>query len=147
MKYIRTHQIIVTYSLYLYFNSRSYKCASRSLKHITKRSHVSIWKWMQKHAADVVDWFGPNSNQVKMIFVCRWNINSDRWQEELITGHGLHMNLTWICVWWCTYIYIYIKKKNYFICYQFFKEIQKRFGRKPIFTDSARWYIMILVNG
>ena len=29
-------------------------CASRSLEHIIKRSHVSIWKWMQKHA-DVVD--------------------------------------------------------------------------------------------
>jgi hypothetical protein len=30
LKYIRTHQAIVTYGLYLYFNSRSYRCASKS---------------------------------------------------------------------------------------------------------------------
>jgi len=68
LKYIRTHQAIVAYGLYLYFNSRSYRCVSRSLEHIVKRSHVSIWKWMQKHA-DVVDRFWVNKNQVKMIFV------------------------------------------------------------------------------
>jgi hypothetical protein len=43
-------------------------CASRSSEHIIKRSHVSIWKWMQKHA-DVVDRFKVNKNQVKMIFL------------------------------------------------------------------------------
>jgi len=34
----------------------------------------------------------------------------------------------------------YIKKKSYFVCYQFLKELQKRFERKSIFTDGARWY-------
>jgi predicted AAA+ superfamily ATPase len=26
------------------------------------------------------------------------------------------------------------------VCYQFFKELRKRFGRKIKFTDGARWY-------
>jgi hypothetical protein len=29
----------------------------------------------------------------------------------------------------------------FFVCYQqFFKQLRNRFGRKPIFTDGARWY-------
>ena len=27
-----------------------------------------------------------------------------------------------------------------FICYQFFKQLRNRYGRKPIFTDGAHWY-------
>ena len=38
------------------------------------------------------------------------------------------------------------RERTIFICYQFFKELQKRFGRKLIFTDGAGWYIMMLVN-
>jgi putative transposase len=32
------------------------------------------------------------------------------------------------------------ERRTILVCYQFFKELQKRFGRKPIFTDGARWY-------
>jgi transposase-like protein len=38
------------------------------------------------------------------------------------------------------------RERTIFVCYQFFKELRKRFGRKLIFTDGARWYIMMLVN-
>ena len=32
------------------------------------------------------------------------------------------------------------RERTIFVCYQFFKELRKRFGRKIIFTDGARWY-------
>jgi putative transposase len=32
------------------------------------------------------------------------------------------------------------RERTIFVCYQFFKELRKRFGRKPIFADGARWY-------
>ena len=32
------------------------------------------------------------------------------------------------------------RERTIFICYQFFKQLRKRYGRKPIFTDGARWY-------
>jgi putative transposase len=32
------------------------------------------------------------------------------------------------------------RERTIFVCYQFFKELKKRFGRKPIFADGARWY-------
>jgi hypothetical protein len=44
VKRIRTHPTIIAYGMYLYFSSRSYRFASKSLEPITKRTHVSIWK-------------------------------------------------------------------------------------------------------
>ena len=33
------------------------------------------------------------------------------------------------------------KRKNHLcICYQFFKQLRNKFGRKPIMTDGATWY-------
>lgn len=53
-----------------------------------------------------------------------------------ITGYGLHnMNLIWICVWWCIY---QEKELSWYVINS--SELRKRFGRKRIFTDGARWY-------
>jgi hypothetical protein len=55
MERTRTHPAIVRYGLYLYFSSRSFRLAAKSLVPIKKRSHVSLWKWVQRysdHAAD-----------------------------------------------------------------------------------------------
>jgi putative transposase len=32
------------------------------------------------------------------------------------------------------------RERTILVCYQFFRELRKRFGRKSIFTDGARWY-------
>ena len=32
------------------------------------------------------------------------------------------------------------RERTIFICYQFFKQLRTRFGRKPILTDGAHWY-------
>ena len=57
------------YIIYMYFNSRSYRSTSKSLEYIIiKRSHVSIWKWVQKNA-NVADHFRIYKHGVKEIFV------------------------------------------------------------------------------
>jgi transposase-like protein len=33
------------------------------------------------------------------------------------------------------------KERTIFICYQFFKHIRAEYGKKPIYTDGAQWYI------
>jgi len=52
----------------MYFNSRSYRCTSKSLEYIIRRSHVSIWKWVQKNT-NVADQFRIYKQRVKEIFV------------------------------------------------------------------------------
>jgi putative transposase len=96
---------------------------------------------MQKHADIVVDRFRVNKKQVKMIFVDETLIQIDGMDYWLWIAYEPDMDL-------CLMMHIYIsRERTIFVCYQFFKELRKRFGRKPIFTDGARWYKDMLVNG
>ncbi len=42
----RTPYILKIYAIYLYYSARSLRLASKCLE-LIKRSHVSIWKWLQ----------------------------------------------------------------------------------------------------
>jgi transposase-like protein len=39
----------------------------------------------------------------------------------------------------CLLFHLY-KERTIFVCYQFFKEIRSRYGKKVIYTDGAHWY-------
>lgn len=68
MKRIRTDQAVVAYgSLYLYFNSRS-TCLHLNLEPIAKRTHVSIWKWVQRFSK-CADRFRADKRSINVIFV------------------------------------------------------------------------------
>jgi putative transposase len=45
-----TNPSIIKYGQYLYFSSRSLRLATRCLESVVKRSHVSMWKWIQKYS-------------------------------------------------------------------------------------------------
>jgi transposase-like protein len=64
----RTHPAIISYGLYLYFSSRSLRLAAKCLESVIKRSHVSIWKWVQKYS-DCTNRFITDKRLVKEIFV------------------------------------------------------------------------------
>jgi transposase-like protein len=129
----RTDPAIIAYGLYLYFSSRSYRFASKSLEQITKRSHVSIWKWMQKYS-HWADKFKVNRHSVREIFV----------DETLIKINGKYY---WL---WLAYepnlhaclLFHISKERTIFVCYQFFKQIRTRFGRKPIIYSDG-WCTLV----
>jgi transposase-like protein len=68
MNRTRTHPTVVRYALFLYFSSRSLRLAARCLSPVIDRSHVAIWKWVQRYA-DFADRFRVNNHAVKVIFV------------------------------------------------------------------------------
>ena len=86
---------------------------------------------MQKHA-EVVDRFRINKNHVKMIFVDETLIQIDGKDYWLWIAYEPNVDL-------CLMVHI-SRERTIFVCYQLFKELRKRFGRKLIFTDGARWY-------
>jgi putative transposase len=45
----RTKPKDIAYSLYLYFLGLSYRNTAKALQRFVHRSHVSIWKWIQKY--------------------------------------------------------------------------------------------------
>ena len=70
MKYRgRTHPGIITYDLYLYFNSRSYRFASKSLEPFKKMTHTCCYLEMGSEVcASFQDRFRMKKNMIKKIF-------------------------------------------------------------------------------
>ena len=134
MKRNRTHPAIIRYGIYLYFSSRSFRLAARCLSSITKRtrrSHVSVWKWVQKYS-NLTDRFGTDRNAVKEIFVDETLLQIDGKDYWLWIAYEPNLNV-------CLMMHL-SRERTILVCYHFFKQLRDRYGRKPIFTDGARWY-------
>jgi putative transposase len=133
----RTHPAVIRYGLYLYFSSsRSFRLAAKSLAPIKKRSHIAIWKWVQKYADCAADRFKTNNKRlVKKIFVDETMLQVDGQNYWLWIAYEPNLNV-------CLSMHLSRERRTiFFVCYQFFKQLRNRFGgRKPIFTDGARWY-------
>jgi transposase-like protein len=114
VKYVRINPAIIAYGLYLYFSSRSYRFASKSLEPIIKRTHVSIWKWVQKYSR-LADRFKVNRRLIKEILV----------DETLLKVNG---QAYWLWIAYepntksCLMIHL-SRERTIFVCYQFLKQL------------------------
>ena len=83
----------------------------------------------QKHA-DIVDWFRVNKKESGKNDICRWNINSDRWQGLLVMD----------CIIWTWYGFVfddaYIKRKNYLGMLSILQGVTEEIWQK---THIHRW--------
>jgi transposase-like protein len=137
----RTHPAVIRYGLYLYFSSRSFRLAAKSLAPIKKRSHVSIWKWVQKYSGLVDRISLRNKPTVKKIFV----------DETLLLQIDGQDYWLWIAyepnVNKCLMMH-YLEGKNHFhICYQFFKQLRKKGMVGSLYSQMVLDGMMMLANG
>ena len=134
MNRTRTNPAIVRYGIYLYFSSRSFRLAARCLaSSITKRrSHVSIWKWVQKYSDLADNRFGVDRRAVTEIFVDETLLQVDGENYWLWIAYEPKLNV-------CLMMHL-SRERTILVCYQFIKQLRNRYGRKPIFTDGAQWY-------
>lgn len=128
----RTDPAIIRYALYLYFNSRSFRLAAKSLAPIKRRSHVAIWKWLQKYADCADRLFRMDRRSVRVIFVDETLLQIDGKDHWLWIAYEPDLNK-------CLMMHLSCER-TILVCYQFFMQLKRRFGRKPIFTDGALWY-------
>jgi putative transposase len=98
---------------------------------VTRRSHVSIWKWVQKYSS-LADKFGTDRHLVKEIFVDETLLQVDGQNYWLWIAYEPNLNV-------CLMMHL-SRERTIFVCYQFFKQLRNRYGRKPILTDGASWY-------
>jgi putative transposase len=103
------------------------------LESLIKRTHVTIWKWVQKYSglADNPR-FRINKHSIREIFVDETLLQIGGQDYWLWVDYEPNVNK-------CLMIHL-SRERTIFVCYQFFKQLQNRFGRKPIFTDGAHWY-------
>jgi transposase-like protein len=133
MKRTRTHPAVIAYGLYLYFSSRSFRLAAQCLSSssVIERTHVSIWKWVQRYSELVADRFRIDRRLVRRIFVDETLIKVDGQNYWLWIAYEPNLNV-------CLMMYLSRERTIFFVCYQqFFKQLRSRYGRKPIFTDGA----------
>src|SRR5690606_15731211 len=90
-----------------------------------------VWKWVQKYA-DCADRYRTDRRLVRAIFV----------DETLLQIDG-HDYWLWIAyepaIDTCLAMHL-SRERTVLVCYHFFKQLRRMYGRKPIFTDGARWY-------
>ncbi|SRR5579883_1493267 len=128
----RTDPAIIRYGLYLYYSSRSFRLAARCLSSIVKRSHVAIWKWVQRYS-DYADRFRTDRRLVRAIFVDETLVQIDGQDYWLWIAYEPALNS-------CLMMHL-SRERTLFVCYRFFRKLRDRYGRKPIFTDGAPWYV------
>lgn len=138
MNRTRTYPAIVSYALYLYFSSRSFRLAAKCISTVMERSHVSIWKWVQKYS-DLADRFHINKRSVQEIFVDETLLQIDGQDYWLWVAYEPSLNV-------CLMMHL-SRERTIFVCYHFFKQLRCRYGRRPIFTDGAQWYNSASVDG
>ena len=126
----RTSTIVVMYSLYLYFLGLSLRNTSKALIIFKddKRSHVSIWKWIQR--------FG--SLQIYK----RKRVSAFIIDETVIQIGNQHFWL-WFCIEpiHSSVLGIYIsKERNMLVAEKFIRSLVEKYGRHTVYTDGGTWY-------
>ena len=125
----RTKPKDIAFSLYLYFLGLSYRNTARALQRFVHRSHVSIWKWIQKYKPQKI------SSKRKKI------------NEFIIDETQLKVGSRYIWLW----VAIEPKHKQILqvdisfertmlVAERFIASLINTYGKHPVSTDGGTWY-------
>ena len=126
----KTSTLVVMYSLYLYFLGLSLRNTSNALIIFQneKRSHVSVWNWIQR--------FGSYH------IYKRKRISAFIIDETMIQIGNTNCWL-WICIEPVrkSVLGIHIsKERNMFVAENFIRSLVEKYGKHTIYTDGGTWY-------
>jgi putative transposase len=118
------------YSLYLYFLDLSLRNTSKALVIFkdNKRSHVSVWNWIQRFAEYPI--------------YKRKRISAYIIDETFIQVGSQHFWL-WFCIEpiHCSVLGIHIsEERNMLIAEKFIRSLVEKYGRHPVYTDGGILY-------
>ena len=130
----RTPSDYIDYGLYLYFLGLSLRNVVKALSylHIVKRSHVAIWKWIQKFCHKKMS--SPKRNKISEYIVDETllKVGSELiwlWVAiEPVNGQILAQNMT--------------QDRNMLIAERFLSGVVRDYGNHPVSTDGGTWYPM-----
>ena len=121
----------IGYGLYLYFLGLSTRNVARalSLLHIVKRSHIAIWKWIQK--------YNPQRILSKRKKITEFILD----ETQIKVGSGY--NWIWVAIEPknCQILALFISKgRNMLIAECFLSNIVENYGKNIVSTDGGTWY-------
>ncbi len=126
----RTSTIVVMYSLYLYFLGLSLRNTSKALIIFKddKRSHVSIWKWIQRFGSLQI----YKRKRVSVFII-----------DETVIQIGNQHFWLWFCIEpiHSSVLGIHIsEERNMLVAEKFIRSLVEKYGRYTVYTDGGTWY-------
>ena len=125
----RTKPKDIAYSLYLYFLGLSYRNTAKALQRFVRRSHVSIWKWIQKY-------------KPKRIITKRKKIDEFIIDETLIKIGSQYVWL-WVAIEPNNKQILQMDmsfERTMLVAERFIASLLDKYGRHPVSTDGGTWY-------
>jgi putative transposase len=129
----RTSSLDIDHALYLYFLGLSTRCVARAIFYLlkVKRSHVAVWKWIQKC-------------HPKRISTKRKKIDEYVVDETLIKV-GSELIWLWVAIEPENRQILALsisKERNMFVAERYLSSLVKLYGKHPVSTDGGTWYPM-----
>lgn len=130
----RTSSEYIGYGLYLYFLGLSLRNVVKALSYLltVKRSHVSIWKWIQKF-----HYQRKSSTKKKQV--------SEYIVDETMLKVGSEFIWLWIAIEPENRQILaqnITKERNMLVAERFMSDLVKIHGKHPVSTDGGTWYPM-----
>ena len=125
----RTTPKIIAYSLYLYFLGLSYRNTARALQRFVKRSHVSIWKWIQKYPLKKI-----SSTKTKV---------SEFIIDETLIKFGFDLIWLWVAIEPKHRQILHINisfERTMLVAERLIASLVDKYGKHPVSTDGGTWY-------
>jgi len=125
----RTPSKYIGYGLYLYFLGLSYRNTSKALAQFVKRSHVAVWKWIQRY-------------KPKKIARKRKRISGFIIDETLIKIGSIYMWI-WVAIEPENKHILAVtisKERTILIAERFILSLTNRYGNHPVSTDGGTWF-------
>ena len=127
----RTSSEDIGHGLYLCFLGLSFRNVAKALSflHIVKRSHVAVWKWIQKYK--------PQKMSSKRKMVSQFII------DETQIKVGSELLWLWIAIEPKTHAILRTKiskERNMFVAERFLLDIVEEYGKHPASTDGGTWH-------
>jgi putative transposase len=126
----KTSTVIVMYSLYLYFLGLSLRNTSKALIIFKdeKRSHVSVWNWIQRFSEYQI----YKRKRVSAFII-----------DETIIQIGNQHFWLWFCIEpiHSSVLGIYIsEERNMLVAEKFLRSLVEKYGKHTVYTDGGTWY-------
>ena len=127
----RTSSSDIGHALYLYFLGLSTRGVAKAMffLHKVKRSHVSIWKWIQK--------YHPQRMSSKRKKIAEYIV------DETLIKVGSELVWLWVAIESKNHQILALtisKERNMFVTERFLSNIVRDYGKYPVSTDGGTWY-------
>lgn len=130
----RTSSLYIESSLYLYFLGLSTRNVSKAIFYLlkVKRSHVAVWKWIQKYHPKRI-----SSSKRKEI--------DEYIVDETLINVGSELIWLWVAIERKNRQILALsisKERNMFVAERFLSGVVRDYGKHPVSTDGGTWYPM-----